>query len=504
MEKVQGKSEIQEFYKGTNVFVTGGTGFMGKILIEKLLRDTEIETIYVLIREKKGKTPHMRIDSLFDDVIFDRVKAEKPKCRNKIEAIPGDCSLAGLGISITDRQKLISNINVVFHVAATVNFNEQIKLAYNINVNGTKNLLNLAREMTSLKSVMHVSTAFSNCTRLEIDEQIYDHPLRCSDVEAVLEKMSEHESDLCTSQFLGNWPNTYTFTKAMAESLIKDISNGIPIGIFRPGIVVSTYKEPFTGWIDNLYGPTGMTVGTISGFLRVSFADEMQQADIVPVDTCVAGLIAAAWNTAQRNIERKTENIPVFNYVSSPENPIIWREFRDLNMIYGNTYASCNAIWCPFNISTVNPYVYSILVFFLHILPAAVMDLFSLLIGRKPTLLKVYKKIHKFSNILQFFCTREWKFSNKNTQALWLKMNKTDQELFPFSMKHVLWSQFFKRYLKGIRKYLLKEPESTLKSGKLRIERFIILHHIIKNVTVYLVISLALSLLKNTWNVIFG
>lgn len=63
------KSVIQEFYKGANVFLTGGTGFMGKALIEKLLRDTEVETIYVLIREKKGQTPHMRIDSLFDDVV---------------------------------------------------------------------------------------------------------------------------------------------------------------------------------------------------------------------------------------------------------------------------------------------------------------------------------------------------------------------------------------------------------------------------------------------------
>lgn len=63
------ESQIQKFYKGANVFVTGGTGFMGKVLIEKLLRDTDVETIYVLVRDKKDKTAHMRIDSLFDDVV---------------------------------------------------------------------------------------------------------------------------------------------------------------------------------------------------------------------------------------------------------------------------------------------------------------------------------------------------------------------------------------------------------------------------------------------------
>lgn len=60
---------VQKFYRGSNVFITGGTGFMGKILIEKLLRSTQVATIYILIREKKGKDVHTRLDELFDDVV---------------------------------------------------------------------------------------------------------------------------------------------------------------------------------------------------------------------------------------------------------------------------------------------------------------------------------------------------------------------------------------------------------------------------------------------------
>lgn len=109
----------------------------------------------------------------------------------------------------------------------------------------------------------------------------------------------------------------------MGECLVKDISNGIPVGIFRPGIgkllstspklqlifffnktVVSTYKEPVSGWIDNLYGPTGIAVGTVSGLLRVSLCDESKIADVVPVDTCISGLIAAAWDTSAQNFDR--------------------------------------------------------------------------------------------------------------------------------------------------------------------------------------------------------
>lgn len=62
-------SPIQQFYKNKAVFVTGGTGFLGKVIIEKLLRTCHIETIYVLIRSKKGKDIATRIEDIVTDVV---------------------------------------------------------------------------------------------------------------------------------------------------------------------------------------------------------------------------------------------------------------------------------------------------------------------------------------------------------------------------------------------------------------------------------------------------
>ena len=56
---------IPEFYSGRDVFISGGTGFMGKVLIEKLLRSCPtINRVFVLLRTKKGKSINERIDEI--------------------------------------------------------------------------------------------------------------------------------------------------------------------------------------------------------------------------------------------------------------------------------------------------------------------------------------------------------------------------------------------------------------------------------------------------------
>lgn len=58
---------IPEWYAGKNILITGGTGFVGRALIEKLLRSCpKIGTIYTLLRSKKGKEPRKRIGEIVD------------------------------------------------------------------------------------------------------------------------------------------------------------------------------------------------------------------------------------------------------------------------------------------------------------------------------------------------------------------------------------------------------------------------------------------------------
>lgn len=83
--------------------------------------------------------------------MFKRLKHEVPTYYRKVSAISGDCSLPGLGLNEPSRDILINEVNIIFHGAATVRFNEHIRVAMSINVSGTREVLKLARKITNLK-----------------------------------------------------------------------------------------------------------------------------------------------------------------------------------------------------------------------------------------------------------------------------------------------------------------------------------------------------------------
>ena len=151
---------VKEFYSGKTIFVTGASGFMGKVLIEKLLRDcNELSKIYILVRTKKGVNPEQRREEYVNHMVFNRVRDESPQQMDKIVVIKGDVSIERLGISEEDENELIANVNLIFHCAANVRFDLSIKDALNFNTNGTHRLLKLAEKMKNLIVFSYVSLA---------------------------------------------------------------------------------------------------------------------------------------------------------------------------------------------------------------------------------------------------------------------------------------------------------------------------------------------------------
>lgn len=78
------------------------------------------------------------------------LRKENPKFEEKLHAISGDISLPGLGLSSENRQFLVKNISIIFHVAATVRFDDPLVRAILLNVRGTRDIALMAREMPKL------------------------------------------------------------------------------------------------------------------------------------------------------------------------------------------------------------------------------------------------------------------------------------------------------------------------------------------------------------------
>jgi len=479
-------SEIQEFYRGANVLITGGTGFMGKVLMEKLLRSCpHISNIYLLVRSKKGKNVDSRIEELFNDPLFERLKAENNGFRKKIIAVEGDSTQPGLGLSPDNRQRIVEHVNIVFHMAATVRFNETLSVAVVTNVMGTRELMLLCQDCTKIKAMVHVSTAYSHCYRSDINEEFYDPPMTCDQVVKLIECLDENTMTTITPTLLGGWPNTYTYTKAIAEDTVRTFAGDLPVAVFRPSIILCTRSDPVPGWIDNHYGATGIVVGVGLGIIRTLHINEKTLGDMVPCDMAVSALVAAAWHIQERR-RSGIEGIPVYNYVSSCENPITWDKYIRTSIEHSWHIPFEKSVWAV-TLTNANVYLlYRIYVLLFHLLPAFMVDIVLYSLGQNPRAMKIYEKVHKSMDATSFFRTRQWKFSNQNVQQLWNVISEEDRKIFDFNICNLKWDPYLGEGLMGVRNFLLKDDPNKLSEAIKKRKRLYWLHQGLKYTLIFL------------------
>lgn len=72
--------------------------------------------------------------------------------------------------------------------------------------------------------------------------------------------LDDESLDKITPRLIGDKPNTYTYTKQLAEHILVNEGKDLPLAIVRPSIVGASWKEPFPGWIDNYNGPSGLYI----------------------------------------------------------------------------------------------------------------------------------------------------------------------------------------------------------------------------------------------------
>ncbi len=342
---------IRETLAGKHILLTGASGFVGKVWLAMVLNDIpQIGRIYVLLRGK-GRGVKERFEKILNESPVFKPLHEAHEGRmsefisQRIEVVAGDVSQPHLGMDPETEARLRRDVDVVLHCAGLVDFNPDIREALSSNVEGAMHVADFV-ESSDHASVLHVSTCYVAGHRdgfvtetIVTDRSPNGTPLHAADEyaklqeiiagvqaenddpatevnlrEDVVRRLAErgHQGDYKrVTDMVGRlkrkrlremmakagtdrakalgWPNTYTYTKALAELLLECRSDRVRFASFRPAIVESAMEFPFAGWNEgfNTSGPLVYLAGT---WFRHVPAAAGNALDVIPVDSVCRAL----------------------------------------------------------------------------------------------------------------------------------------------------------------------------------------------------------------------
>ena len=283
---------------GKRIFLTGVTGFLGQVVLERLLADFPETTIVLLVRSQTGASS-VGAGPLPDAEAVLRRAACDPRADDallrlldeRVEVVDGDFSRG--------QPDLPGDIDVTIHSAATVAFDPPIDEGFQTNLLGAMNLYRGVLAGGSRPALVHVSTAYvAGVQKGVIPERTLDHRVDWRleadlalqsrrDVEAssrkpellerfladaakehsragpttVADDAEQRRKEWMTKRLVEygrqrarslGWPDVYTFTKAMGERAVEELAaeESLSLSIVRPSIIESALLHPSPGWID--------------------------------------------------------------------------------------------------------------------------------------------------------------------------------------------------------------------------------------------------------------
>ncbi len=376
-------SGLNESYRGKNVLLTGGTGFLGMALVEKILRSLpDLGRLYLLIRPSRDKSAADRFEKdVLQSAAFRKLREAKgddfeDHVGGKVRILEGDVHAPVLGLRKEDLAELSREVDIVVHSAASVVFDAPLDAAVESNVRGTLGLLELARDWEKNPLFMHISTSYvagnsdvlapeappgeltPNGTGLNAREEVLrleavaEEVKRTSREKSLMRRfepearrelgMVGEEEEVAArvdqlrrawvreqlvergterAQELG-WNDVYTFTKSLAERMVVLERGDAPLVILRPAIIESSQWEPYPGWIQGTRMADPIIMAFAKGILREFPGDPNSYVDLVPVDHVVNAILAAGI--------RRPEQPEVFQVASGERNTLRYRGFYDI------------------------------------------------------------------------------------------------------------------------------------------------------------------------------
>ncbi|MBI5542518.1 MAG: SDR family oxidoreductase [Deltaproteobacteria bacterium] len=239
----------------SSIFVTGFPGFIGRRLVTQLATTRREASFHLLVQPRFAEEARRHVRAL-----------PRPE---RIEVLEGDVVDMHLGLAGGEYARLCDEVTEIWHLAAISYLGVPRETARRVNVEGTRNVLELARDCGELERLCHFSSAFVSGDRQGV--------------------VCEDELDAGQG-----FRSAYEETKYQAEKLVRRAAKALPVVIFRPAIVVGDSK---TGEIDRLDGPYYLSVLLVTSPLAVPLpmpGDGVAPLHALPVDFLVDASIAIA------------------------------------------------------------------------------------------------------------------------------------------------------------------------------------------------------------------
>jgi len=280
------------------VLLTGATGFLGKVVLEELVRrrdELRIGKVLAVVRANGMRTAAERFaHEVAASPCFSNLPADWTAW---VEVVQADLEHPGLGLNGHGRD-LEETVTHVIHAAASVSFDLPIAAAAQANTVAALNVLDLAKRCPRLERMVDVSTAYvtpHGGGAGQVQEVLAPLPRPAAAIlddiqrKAVSERRLLHES---------GHPNTYTLTKSIAEHLLLERRGKVPLTIVRPSVISASLQHPMPGWIDSTAAFGGFVLMLGLGHLRAVVGHGDSKLDLVPVDEVSRRVVAACFDAS--------------------------------------------------------------------------------------------------------------------------------------------------------------------------------------------------------------
>jgi long-chain acyl-CoA synthetase len=384
-----GPLSVRESLRSKHILLIGATGFIGKVWLTNLLTELpEIGRIYLLVRSNRSMTSLARFQRVVEESPVFEPLAERHGdkfaefLREKVEVVDGDVAKPGLGLAPEVAQRIRRLLHLIVNSSGLTDFNPDLRDALAMNVRATKYVLDFLNGCDRA-ALMHLSTSYvvgrrdgrvfeelpKNYTPAGIagfdavqewdrlEALIRETEARAESAEVTEEirrmaKEKEHaakdlhgaalenqvrknrfrwlrqvltEAGMRRANELG-WPNTYTLTKSLAESLIRNFLDESPnaaIAVVRPAIVESSIEKPFLGWNEGINTSASLSY-LLGTFFRQLPSNANKCLDLIPVDLASRGMTLIAAALVSRRHDR------VYHLATSVANPCDMRRSIEL------------------------------------------------------------------------------------------------------------------------------------------------------------------------------